>query len=217
MLDSFLPERGLETPIVERLQMTRLLEALFAESQLAFPLKLRHDSTLTPDFQLSMGPRSYSVEASRIARRNVEQSKLIQETRSLGAFSPTTFYSDKKPLSEAQIIQQGFLVQPMSYPPAIKDTKRVWLNCLAERLKKKTEQRAKKHFQHCDYEWLLLWDQLPIDVWPGESRLYDVESVLSPYWNADWFTKVFIHHSRFDWLIVCSAAGAVLFLRQRNK
>jgi hypothetical protein len=205
LLDSFLPSQGRETPIVERLQMTRLLEALFKNDQLAFPLKLNHQSDLTPEFRVNLSGKRVAVEATRIALRNVEQARTLQSTRGLGVLSTAPFYDEGLPvLEDDEIVRQGFTTPALFYPPTLADSKKTWWKRFEERLTKKTLQRSKTHFIHGDEDWLLLWDGLPLDFWSTDARVIELRNFLSDYWKNDWFTRVFIQHHRFDWLMVCS-------------
>lgn len=204
-IDAFLPSHGRETPIVERLQMARLLESLFGNGQLVFPLKLRHASELTPEFQLNLDGRRIAVEATRIALRNVEQARTLQSTRGLGVLSTAPFYDDELPiLEDEEIVKKGFTTPALFYPPTVADSKKSWWKRFEERLTKKTRQREKAHFQHGDEDWLLLWDGLPLDFWHTKVRTRELKEFLRDYWKSDWFTKLFIQHHHFEWLMVCS-------------
>jgi len=69
---------------------------------------------------------------------------------------------------------------------------------------------ARQGFAHSDEDWLVLGDLAGIDRSEFEARRDDLAQLLGPFWNADWFSSVFVQDAYFRWQAMFGRGGVEL-------
>jgi len=191
--------RVLKRIAIEKLQMTRLLEALARTSILQYPVQVKHTTELVPDFQLITGKRRVSVELTRVKFQDVEHGRALQERGLKRTLSISSLYPRHEgPRNKQDVIDDGFGVPTFVFPSLPEDDERLWLNQAKGSLNAKTKVLARKDYIRGDENWLVLLD--PVGVHSNlQTRMENFSLLLTEFWSTEWFSRVFLQGNYFEW------------------
>jgi len=186
----------------EQLQLARLLEALAGHRILRYPVRVRHSHEARPDFQLLVGDRRISVEASKIASPNYEHAASVQRQGLQAVLMSGEFLRPGQPrLPRKEVIEKGFFIPQMVYPPSLAEVDAACWEHFHRVVEGKVKRLSEDGFQHGQEDWLVLWDRLGTQDWQIEARLPRVRSWLAPIWRqAHSFSRIFIQAQHFHWI-----------------
>lgn len=185
----------------EQLQLTRLIETLAPQSILRYPVRVKHMHTARPDFHLEVGDRHISIEASNIASPNYEHAASLQRRGLRAVLMSREFLRPGQPrLTKQEVIQKGFVIPQMVYPPSVQEVDSAWWEHFQRVVEGKLKKLPDDDFQHGDEDWLLLWDRLGTQDWQIEGRLPRLQTWLAPIWRRRHsFSRIFIQAEDFSW------------------
>ena len=180
----------------EQVQLTELLKDLAHTSLISYPLKVLHaGATEVPDFQLLCGSRSLAVEVAKIAGQSVEKARALRldqtiETTRLLRLGARTKKTD--------IINTAVLNEQFVFPVSFREHNEIWEREALNRLRDKAKILVSDRFRRGDENWLVLWDRIgsPTDQLPIFGR------ILTSFWGAEWYSKVFLQDQDFQWSAV---------------
>lgn len=186
----------------EQLQLTRLLERLAQHIILQFPVRVKHTHTARPDFQLELGERRISIEASKITSLNFEHALSLQRRGCHSVLMTGEFLrTAQSRLRREEVIQKAFIIPQMPYLPSAQEDDADWCECFQKVVTRKVKKLCEDDFQHGDEDWLILWDRLGTDVWRMKERLPHLHSLCAPIWARSVnFKRIFIEAENFSWL-----------------
>jgi hypothetical protein len=189
----------------EKLQMTRLLQALAETSILQYPVHVKHTTECVPDFQLVTGNRRISVELTRVKFQDVEHGRAVQERELKQTLTITRLFpKQERPRTKRDIINDGFGVPPWLFPSPPEENEQVWLNQAKESLMAKTKVLARKDYARGEENWLVLLDPVGTIHSDYKVRMENVSLLLAQFWTAEWFSRVFLQDTYFEWQMMFS-------------
>jgi hypothetical protein len=196
---------------IEKLQMTRLLEALARTSILQYPVHMKHTTECVPDFQLASGNRRISIELTRVKFQDVEHGRAIQERGMKRTLSVTSLFPKPGgPRQKQDIIQDGFGMATWLFPSSPEDDERIWLKQARESLDAKTKVLARKDYARGDENWLVLLDPIGTIYSEHQTRKDNFSLLLAEFWSAEWFSRVFLQDTYFDWQMTFTPRESVM-------
>jgi len=198
----------------ERVQMTRLLEALAQTSILQYPVQVKHTTDHVPDFRLALSGRGIGVELTRIKFQDIEHGRALQE-RGLTTTLVTSSLHPKEsgPRKKQEIINDGFGIPPMVFPLSAEEEDRVWLKQAKESLDAKTVVVLRNDFDHGDEDWLVVVDSVGAIDSEVRKRKEGFSQLLASFWKSGWFTRVFLQDNFFRWQMMFVPSKSIILPR----
>ncbi len=201
-IDEALLKGPTQKALDEQLQLTRLLLALAPHSILSYPVCVRHTHQAKPDFQLLVGERRISIEATKIASSNYEHAAALQRQGLGRVLMRGEFLRRNQPrMSKEETIQRGFFPGQLVFPPSLDEVDHAWWEHFQKSVLRKLEILSQPDFQHGDEDWLILEDRLGSKNWQIEDRLPPVGAWLAPFWRRNRsFGRIFIQAEDITWV-----------------
>ena len=192
-----------QSELDERVQLGKFLMAASRASLLQYPLEVTPTRDRKPDFQLFLGGKTISAEATKIANKELEWARGLQRRSKLGTMYVTPFL---KPATEkrdrAGVLNEGFATPAFVIGNTAEEEDAFWLKQAEDMLRRKTEIFRRPDFERRQENWLLLWDKLRSSDSDLERRVPILSELLREFWGSTWFDKVIVEHEFFECFVI---------------
>ena len=170
----------------ERWGVFRLLATWATANHFSYPLRLVHRDK--PDFLLCYNEREVGIEFKETVSQEMAETRALAKhmgekvTFSMGHFKKGT---PKRTTSERREIIQN---QPVTDGSADDEDEREWAEWMMDVVRKKTKTFNKPGFEKFDENWLLIYDNLPVQLTVSED-INTAMGYLAVELNSYWLKK----------------------------
>lgn len=192
----------------ERWGVFRLLATWANANYLSYPLRFVHRDK--PDFLILYNDREVGIEFTEAVSQEMAETRALAKQMRVKATLPMDQFrmgTPKRTKAKRRSIIQD---QPCGEGWADDEPEREWAQWMMDRVLAKTEGFNKPCFKKCDENWLLIYDNLPLQFEQSEN-IQDATEYLMVKLNSYWH-----QNNRYDGVIIDTGNQLVtIYLRKQ--